>query len=137
LINNGCNVKNACCVYATAPFLVPSELAEAYELLISHDVDYCFSVGKFSYPVQRALRLNNEGKCVMISPENFNFRSQDLVNSYHDAGQFYWGTKDAWLLGKEVFNSNTLPYILPQERVHDIDTVDDWKYAELMMKCLS
>lgn len=136
LIRNGCDVENVCCIYATAPFLVKDYLEQALTLLVDYEVDYCFSVGKFSSPVQRALMLDMQGKCVMVHPENFNLRSQDVPDAYHDAGQFYWGTKDAWLSGKEVFNSNSLPFILPPERVQDIDTLDEWLYAELMMKCL-
>ena len=57
-------------------------------------------------------------------------RSQDLKNVYHDAGQFYWGTKQAWLDNEPIFGDKSSPHILPHYRVQDIDTEDDWKRAE-------
>lgn len=136
LVDSGLNIKNVCCIYPTAPFIIKDYLIKALQLLDQHKVDYCFSVGKFSSSIQRALRLNDQGKCIMVYPENFKLRSQDSFDAYYDAGQFYWGTKNAWILGKEIFNSNSLPFILPRERVQDIDTLDDWKHAELLMKSL-
>jgi len=63
-------------------------------------------------------------------------RSQDLPEAYHDAGQFYWGTKDAWLSGGSIFGPNAVPVNLPRYRVQDIDTMVDWEHAELMMAVL-
>ena len=70
----------------------------------------------------------------MLQPEMFQKRSQDLEELYHDAGQFYWGTSKSWLEGRLLFSKNTMPYILPRHRVQDIDTMEDWKRAELMFK---
>lgn len=72
----------------------------------------------------------------MFYPEMFNQRSQDLVEVYHDAGQFYWGRTDAWLGEKTIFSNISIPYILPCHRVHDIDTPEDWKRAELMFNSI-
>ena len=35
-----------------------------------------------------------------------------------------------------IFSNNTMPYVLPRYRVQDIDTMEDWKRAELMFKIL-
>ena len=66
----------------------------------------------------------------------FEKRSQDLVEAYHDAGQFYWGKAEAFKLQKPFFSSIASPYILPRHLVQDIDTKEDWKRAELMFKVL-
>ena len=73
----------------------------------------------------------------MLFPEKFYSRSQDLPISLHDAGQFYWGTLDAWLSQKIFFAKHSYPFIIPNWRVHDIDNLKDWKRAELMLKILS
>lgn len=41
--------------------------------------------------IQRAIKLNEDGNVEMFQPENFNKRSQDFEEAWHDAGQFYWG----------------------------------------------
>ena len=63
-------------------------------------------------------------------------RSQDLEDVYHDAGQFYWGTTAAFERGDVIFSDCSVPIELPRYLVQDIDTVEDWKLAELMFSAL-
>lgn len=124
----------ACCIYATAPFVTKEDLIRGRDLIASSDVDYAFSVTSYAFPIQRAIRITSENRVEMFEPENFNIRSQDLEEAFHDAGQFYWGDSDAWLASKPIFNSYSVPVILPRHRVQDIDTQEDWLRAEWMFK---
>ena len=63
-------------------------------------------------------------------------RSQDLEQFYHDAGQFYWARSDAIKKNLSTFSDKTLPFVIPNYRVIDIDDNEDWKNAELMSKYL-
>ncbi|MCK4586991.1 MAG: pseudaminic acid cytidylyltransferase, partial [Gammaproteobacteria bacterium] len=98
--------------------------------------DYCFSVTSYPFPIQRSIRITKEQRCEMFWPEMFSQRSQDLEEAYHDAGQFYWGRAAAWLESKPIFSNDAIPYILPRHQVQDIDTLEDWLYAEMMFKAL-
>ncbi|NUG82478.1 pseudaminic acid cytidylyltransferase, partial [Acinetobacter bereziniae] len=93
-----------------------------------------FSATKFSFPIQRALKIKKDGKIDMISPSFYQKRSQDCEEYWHDAGQFYWGKSSAWLEKKDIFLSDSGIVSLPNYRVQDIDTLDDWVRAELMAK---
>ncbi|MCC5854451.1 MAG: pseudaminic acid cytidylyltransferase [Idiomarina sp.] len=128
--------ENTCCIYATAPFLTSDYLQNALKTLQTSDASYVFSVGSFPYPIQRALRLNADGRVEKFSTEQFNSRSQDLEEAYHDAGQFYWGKTRAWLEKVGVFQTTSIPFLLPRHRVQDIDTPEDWDRAELMYLAL-
>lgn len=132
----GETVDAACCLYATAPFVTSDILSLAFQQMQDASCDYAFSVTRFAYPIQRALRINDEKKVAPFYPEFLNSRSQDLEQVYHDAGQFYWGTAEAWLSAKAVFTSNSLPVILPGQLVQDIDDDDDWVQAELKYQSL-
>lgn len=129
-------VEMACCIYATAPFVQPIYLTEGYNKLITSSKSFAFSVTTFPFPIQRALRINQEESVEAICPENINVRSQDLEEAYHDAGQFYWGTADAFIDGVVIYSSESIPIILPRYLVQDIDTLEDWKRAELMFQAL-
>ncbi len=72
----------------------------------------------------------------MLQPKMVNQRSQDLEEAYHDAGQFYWGTPDAWLQDRPIFSQFSYPYSIPRYRVQDIDTEEDWVRAEIMYNIL-
>ena len=125
-----------CCLYATAPFVQQQDLLQGFELIRSKDLDYVFSATNYSFPIQRAIKIDSDGKVNMFSPEYFNTRSQDLEEAWHDAGQFYWGKTSAWLNKSVIFSSNSKIVPLPQFRVQDIDTVQDWQRAELIAQIL-
>lgn len=139
LNTSGIYPDQVCCIYATAPFLCASDLQRARKAMESTEsgkVDYVIPVARFSYPIQRAIRVRADNRMEMIWPENFNARSQDLEEAWHDAGQFYWGNSRAWLEEKVFFSGRSVPVELPTYRVQDIDTEEDWKRAELLFKML-
>ncbi|MFJ2461383.1 pseudaminic acid cytidylyltransferase [Pseudomonas neuropathica] len=127
----------ACCIYATAPLLQVRYLREGLELLERHaDKSFAFSVCDFGFPVQRALTLDEQGALRALYPEFRNTRSQDLPKAFQDAGQFYWGRREAWLRGEVLYSPASLPVILPRHLVQDIDTAEDWKRAEYLYAAL-
>ena len=128
--------KAVCCLYATAPFVQPADLVAAGQLLEQAPTgSFVFAATSFPFPVQRAIRINAAGCSAMFQPENFNARSQDLEEAFHDAGQFYWALPETWESCVNIFE-NGLPIIVPRWRVQDIDTEEDWKYAELLFQLL-
>lgn len=90
---------------------------------------------QFSYPIQRALKIEN-GKLLMILPENLNVRSQDLMPTYHDIGQYYCFKINTFLKEPVLFSKNTVPIATPESEVQDVDTLEDWKIAEMKYKIL-
>ena len=130
----GFDPKEVCCIYATAPFVQSEDIECGRQILEQSGADFAFSVTSFAFPIQRAINLRSDGRIDMIDPSQFQTRSQDLPEAYHDAGQFYWGTKAAWLSGAPIFGSRSVPVILPRYRVQDIDTPEDWEVAERMLE---
>lgn len=123
-----------CCIYATAPFLQVDYLVEALKVLKqSQQHAFSFSVTTFPFPIQRAICVKSGGVEPMF-PEKIGMRSQDLTEAYHDAGQFYWGRTEDYLLNKPMFAKHSIPIVLPRYLVQDIDTEEDWLRAELMYK---
>jgi N-acylneuraminate cytidylyltransferase len=132
----GAPVDKACCLYATAPFVGPADLAKAKHLLGEVPAHgFVFTATSFPFPIQRAFYVDCAGRAVMFQPEYLNSRSQDLVEAYHDAGQFYWARPSAWLGSRNLFGDG-YPLLLPRWRVQDIDTEEDWVRAELMHRVL-
>jgi N-acylneuraminate cytidylyltransferase len=130
--SKGRDFKNFACVLPTAPFISASRLTEAYNILVSSGFSSVFPVLRFTYPIQRALNVDEQTKNVsMVWPENLNKRSQDLELRYHDAGQFYFAQTDEFLKEQSLFMSNSGVIELSEMEVQDIDTIQDWKIAEL------
>lgn len=128
------SVSAACCIYATAPFVSAADLVCGLERLRAGDVDYTFAATTFGHPIQRAFRVCDDGIIEMFEPNFYSARSQDLEEAFHDAGQFYWGTAQAWISEKPLFLSRSSAVFLPKSNLIDIDTLDDWNQAELLMK---
>ena len=124
-----------CCLYPTAPFVSPETLMESQRLLLEKEYDTVFPVVKYSYPIWRSLKVE-EGKASMIWPENLTKRSQDLPPAFHDAGQFYWFRVESFKQSQSLFTDNSGAYELDELYVQDIDSLTDWKLAELKYKLL-
>ena len=134
--NQGMQCDAVCCLYATAPFVQAEDLQRSLRLLNdSRSGTVVFAATSFPFPIQRAIHLDADGYSTMFQPECFGSRSQDLVEAYHDAGQFYWATPQTW--GKVVnLFEGMRPLILPRWRVQDIDNEEDWTRAELLHQLL-
>ena len=133
---HGNPINAVCCLYATAPFVQTETISDAYEKFKDVNADFCFSITSFPFPIQRALKISKSNKVDMFQPEHLNTRSQDLEEAYHDAGQFYWGTKQAFRSNAAILSGVVIPYVLPRHLVQDIDTLEDWKRAEIMHKVM-
>ena len=127
---------NTCCIYPVNPFLEVNDLYAGLDILaVSNDVSYVFPVCSYPYPIQRGVTLN-EDYVSMLNPEFALTRSQDLIDVFHDAGQWYWGSSKTWInQDKLLFNSKAVR--IPRWRCQDIDTEEDWIMAELMFNALT
>ena len=121
---------NLCCLYSCAPFVTCKTLQLAYEELENKQFDTVFPVIAFNFPIQRALS-KKEGKIFMIDEKNLTVRSQDLEETYHDAGQFYWCKTTQLLVSKKLLTNNTGGIQISELDAQDIDNETDWKLAEL------
>ena len=124
-----------CGIYPTAPFLKPETLKKAMALLAESHADAVQPVVRFSFPPQRGVCIR-DGEVRFLWPEYRNARSQDLEPYYHDVGQFYCLNAKSFLSQKTLVMERTLPFILPELEVQDIDTEEDWKIAELKYRLL-
>ena len=132
----GWTFEQVCCIYPGVPFIQIDDLRGALGRMNHSDADYCFPVTEYPSAIQRALKLLSNGKMQPFFPEFELTRIQETEPAYYDAGQFYWGKVNAWLKNPKIHSSG-LGYVLPNWRVVDIDTPDDWKRAELIYQALN
>ena len=118
------------CIYPAAPFVTSDKLLLAVDLLHKADADSVIPVVQYSYPPQRSIVIRG-GIVSFQYPEYTLTRSQDLEPIYHDCGQFYIFQVKAFKKYRALVMPKTVPYILPEEQVQDIDNISDWKLAEL------
>jgi pseudaminic acid cytidylyltransferase len=125
-----------CCIYPVNPFIENEKLIEGYNKLINNTFDSVFSAVRYSYPIQRSFRIDEQQKMYLLEPNFFTYRSQDLPPTFHDAAQFYWSKTDVFLTKGRIWTDNTSIVEINELKVQDIDNETDWKLAELKYKLL-
>lgn len=137
MMDLGATPDLVCCIYPGVPMIDAADLGTARECLLSSQAQYAFPVAPFPAAIQRALRRDaTTGAAQPFSPQYVNTRTQDLEPAYFDAGQFYWGRRQAWLDGLSLHGHGTT-VVLPEWRVVDIDTADDWARAEILYRAFT
>ena len=132
------NVEFVCALYATAPFTTSKDLLSAYEEISKNkDCHVVFPIVEFDFPIQRAIKLADDGSVKMFQPKHLLKRSQDLEKAYHDAGQFYWMKSEFIGSNTPIFSDIARTIKIPHYRVQDIDTNDDWIRAEFIFKAMN
>lgn len=133
-------IRNICVLLPTAPLLSANTLSTGY---LHYDRQRprraVISVSEFDYPVYRALsikKLGNKSELSFKWPEYEFTQSQEIEVLYHDAGQFYILNTEYFKKHKKIFLPGAEPLVLPKTKVCDIDTLEDWKKAEIKYKYL-
>ncbi len=129
----GMEYDYVCCMYPTAPFVTTSDLQQSMQMLQQGSADGVIPIVSYSFPPQRCFVRKGDYICYKW-PENRLVRSQDLETFYHDAGQFYFLNISEFLKQKTMVLDNTVPFIMDEMRVQDIDNLEDWKLAELKFR---
>jgi len=125
-------VEAICCLYATAPFVTGDDLCKGYDVFEDSKASFVFSAAAYAFPIQRAFYLGAEDSVNMFQAEHLTTRSQDLTEAYHDAGQFYWCRREAIANDEPIFGPQSRAVILDRSRVQDIDTPEDWAFAQAL-----
>lgn len=121
------------CIYPCVPFLTSEILCQARESFSSNKADSLIPVVKYSFPIQRAVKINADGTLAFREIEYATARSQDLEPMYHDVGMFYFYRTQPFISNKAI---KSIPFIMDERSVQDIDTMDDWAMAEMKYKIL-
>lgn len=124
-----------CCIYPTAPFVTANAIKTAMMLLEQEQSDAVIPVVKFSFPPQRCVVIN-DNRLTPKWPADMGKRSQDLEPFYHDCGQFYCLKAKSFKAQKALWMKDVVPFIQDESTVQDIDTLEDWKIAEMKYKIL-
>ena len=136
LIEEKYKFKYACCVYAPHPLLHVQDLRKGLKKIASNKFNYVFSATPYLFPFFRSFTFSKKKGVKMLFKENYKKRSQDLMQIMCDAGQFYWADKKTWIKEKVIFSSKSDIITVPKWRYQDIDTLEDWKRAEIIAKTI-
>ena len=121
---------------ACSPLIESNDLLAACQLFEnSKNKNALLSVSEYPVPIEWAFERNTNCDLIPVQSGMFSIRSQDFKKKYFDAGVF------AIFPVENILNSQGagsdegfIGYILPKEKVIDIDDESDWKIAEALYK---
>lgn len=133
----GKKFKNFCCLYPCSPFLTDKILKNAWNCFNTSGADSLVPVCEFESAPQRCLMENAKGFIEYREKEFINYRTQDLSPLYYDCGTFYFCKTTPFMENKKIISEKTVKYLMPSYLVQDIDTMEDWKMAEMKYKLIN
>jgi N-acylneuraminate cytidylyltransferase len=121
-------INYVCCIFATAPLIEISKIKTAFRVIKKKKKGFVFSAKKINQDISNIFYLEKKKIKKIINKKN---KKKDLVT---DAGQFYWAKKEVWMKEKTTFSKDSSYILLDKMKAQDINTIDDWKLAEIMFK---
>jgi pseudaminic acid cytidylyltransferase len=122
------------CIYPTAVLSRPEHIREAIDRVALAGEAKVMPVTSFDYPIWRAMSVEPGGALGFVFPEHADCRSQDLLPSFHDAGQWYAFRVSHLSRESNFIDAHTRAMIISPVDVQDIDTFDDLKIASLKFR---
>lgn len=133
-LGRGMSFDTVAMLMACAPLITAEDLRGAAALFDSlHGKQSVLGVAEYPCPIEWAFRREPSGVLVPVQPGMFSVRSQDLAPAYYDAGQFCFMPIQR-VLGTIGPGSDEgfLGYPIKRHQAIDIDTMEDWKFAEII-----
>ena len=126
-----------CCIFSVAPLLQSKDINAAFELFHKHKSKYPLLVmTRYPVPIEWAFRRDKDGFMAAVSPSQLNHRSQDLPEAYYESGPFtIWS--NTHLVSENPLSGKILSYVMPGDKVVDIDTPEDLARAELLFRIIT
>ena len=109
-------------------FIHKFDLKKGYKILKNYTS--CFPVCEYDAPIQQAFK-RYKNSVFPINNKLIIEQSQKLEKFYYDTGTFYFFNIKNFLKKKSFLSPNNITFVLPKERVQDINTITDFNLAKI------
>jgi N-acylneuraminate cytidylyltransferase len=132
----GRHYDELCCIYPCSMLINESDLIKSHSLL-TDNIDAVIPVCKYNVPTYFQFKITDNKLKYFKESGNSSNRTQDIEDTYYDAGQFYWLKTNNFIKTKNMMPNNTAPYLISELHCQDIDDLDDWKMAEIKYQIIN
>lgn len=120
-----------CGVYATAVLVAPQDFAQSFRVIDSPpEADVVMGVSGYPIHPYKALLSGKDGYLDMMFPVECDWRSQLYPKVVASNGTFYWFRTSSFRKAPNYYPERLRGYELPPQRAVDMDTEEDFKWAE-------
>jgi CMP-N,N'-diacetyllegionaminic acid synthase len=116
----------------TSPLRTIADIDAAITLFKNNNADSVISYCEEQHPVSWHKYLNEDGRLENIFPDEIKNR-QDVRTSYYPNGAIFVFSYRLIKSGR-YYGDHTFSYLMPRQRSVDVDTLDDFEYAQFLME---
>ena len=120
-------------VQVTSPFRRLEDLDALCAKFEESDADAAVSVAAVDEPRPEKLKRIVGGRLVPYMASSFEGPRQALPQPYRLNGAFYVMGLDAFARERSFLPPSTIPFEMPEERSHNLDSMTDWRVMEAMI----
>jgi len=134
LKESGDNYDSFVALQPTSPFRNSHDINSAISLFNNQETDSIISFTGESHPIEWSRLINNNGTFSDLGMDLIYNRQKYKKTYYFNGAVYVFKTK---LLKKNIiYSDNSLAYIMPRIRSIDIDTEEDFLFAEFLIQNL-
>ncbi|MDR4305202.1 acylneuraminate cytidylyltransferase family protein [Chelatococcus sambhunathii] len=133
LAENAISVGHLLILQATSPFRRLTDLEAMCAAVEASDAEASVSLVAHDEPRPEKLKRIEGGRIVAYMGEGFEGPRQSLPQPYRLNGAFYLISVEAFMRERRFLPEGTLPFVMPEERSHNIDSRTDWAVMEAMI----
>ena len=134
LENMGKTYENFMVLQPTSPLRDENDLKEAFDFFIEKNANSVVSMCECEHSPLLTRKLSNEKQLDGFFADLKCSRRQELNNYYRLNGAIYLAKVDYFKKYKDFYKENSYAYIMDKCKSVDIDDMNDFLYAEFLMK---
>jgi N-acylneuraminate cytidylyltransferase/CMP-N,N'-diacetyllegionaminic acid synthase len=116
----------------TSPLRIAEDIDGAVDLFEQKSADSVVSYCREAHPVTWHKYLDEEGRFVNIFEDTLKNRQDNRVSYYPNGAVYVF--KTTIIRERKYFTDKSYAYIMPRIRSVDIDFIEDFEYAEFLLK---
>jgi pseudaminic acid cytidylyltransferase len=132
-LERGRQFDNFCLLWATAPMRTDEDIRRSYGLM-SNDINGVIGVSEYDLPVFCAQTLSSDGMLQPLFEDLLRAPGSEMPEAICDNGSLCWVRTSAFHKQGTWLPESMKGYKLPRNRAVDIDTADDWEWAEFLYR---
>lgn len=125
-------IDNFVVLQPTSPLRASTHIDEAITLFREKKAKAVVSYCKEYHSIFWHKKIDNNGKIVNIFEGDFSKNRQEIEETYFPNGAIYVFDKN-YIFTTKDYSADCYAYIMNRENSVDIDTIDDFQYAEFLM----
>lgn len=130
----GCEFDSVCLLQPTSPLRTSQNIVEAYKMFESREAKAIVSVCEVDHSPLWCNVLGENASLKGFIKEEAKLPRQELKKYYRINGAIYIAKVKEFIANDDLYTENCYAYVMERKTSVDIDCLDDFKYAEMLIR---